>query len=81
MAPETAFATCFCKSFVGPSRTELKTLYDINETDWVLLANALSSIPVITREAILKEIRYEQLRHDVGKLRQFWDGVFNVFSR
>lgn len=69
----------FVNLFIGPSKTELKTLYDIRYSDWTLLANAVSSIPGITRRAILKQIEMEQLKHD-GKLRQFWDSAFDAFS-
>lgn len=70
----------FVNLFIGPSKAELKTLYDIRYTDWTLLANAVSSIPGITRRAILNEIIKEQMLHD-GKLRHFWDGTFDAFSQ
>jgi hypothetical protein len=59
--------------FTGDSLPE--TTYSIYSTDFKVMANAMASVPAITREVISKiafEAQYDAKDH---KEQQFWDAV------
>ena len=74
----------FANLFLGPSGpgTGLKLALDIEETDWVLLAQAVRAIPDIMKKVIRDDAAYEILDHDMAgdrELKDFWQGIRDAF--
>lgn len=54
--------------------------WNISQTDWQLYAQAMRSIPDITRNAIRNDAQQMQLTYNMRnnrKLEKFWEGIAN----
>jgi hypothetical protein len=54
--------------------------YNISHTDWVLYANAMKAVPVITRRAIEKDVEQMIVHYKINydrKHLKFWEGIYS----
>lgn len=67
------FSSIFTKS------NSLQASYNITQTDWVLYARAMKSVPAITKRAIEKEVELMIIDYQLKsnrKLLSFWKGIY-----
>ncbi|MCU7845751.1 MAG: hypothetical protein KZQ93_18120 [Candidatus Thiodiazotropha sp. (ex Monitilora ramsayi)] len=54
--------------------------YNITQTDWILYAQTMNAVPIITKRAIEKEVEdmivHYQLHYDPKQLK-FWEGIYS----
>jgi hypothetical protein len=54
--------------------------YNITQTDWILYAQAMNAVPIITKRAVEKEVEaiivHYQLHYDSKQLK-FWEGIYS----
>jgi hypothetical protein len=73
-------ACIFVQMFLGPSKSEISTLYSVSSTDWGLLAEAIRSINTIVKRAVLNDAAGEMVNHPSGQLGDFWTGIYEAFE-
>lgn len=63
------------------STKSYEALYSVQNTDWVVLAEAIKSVPAITRHQIQLVTMDEWLyRHPGGHLNSYWKAMHEHFS-
>lgn len=72
-------ASIFVQMFLGPTKSEIATLYSVSTTDWGLLAEMIKGIDVTTNRRNAEDAFLETIDHS-GQLGDFWMGIYNGFS-
>jgi hypothetical protein len=54
-------------------------LFTLVTTDWDLWEQAVKSVPTIVRESCRTLASMEYLRHPLGDLNKFWEGMIYSF--
>lgn len=67
-------------SSIFTKNNSLQASYNITQTDWILYARSMKSVPAITKRAIEKEVKLMiidyQLKNNNRKLLSFWKGIY-----